>query len=300
MNLIQDDSVDKFTNYNNDFKYKPSNTRILYRNVGELPWNRHSINSSIPFDIKVKKEAENAYYYEFDNTTYNEKLKEIFKSNCEELIIAVDGTNWSKWKNRKIVEDKKEIDKLLKYYNIIFDDIYKKLNTSNAMNLPGNQNNRKIQIVHDLVNRYRINLDDQKHYMFDIEMIFYREGKLQGKHVKFVAITDGSNVNIILSKIIGVVNEDNIVLYPYVGSDNMNNFDFDVFIPEANVLKETENKITDYDTFDKLKDEIVYSEIEDIMYKKLLEDYNTEDVDINNNNYKPKKEELVKRSECST
>ena len=31
--------------YNNLFKYNPSNARIMYNNTGELPWNRHIINS---------------------------------------------------------------------------------------------------------------------------------------------------------------------------------------------------------------------------------------------------------------
>ena len=64
--------------YNNLFKYKPSNARIMYNNTGELPWNRHIINSSIPYDIDIKPEAQNVYYYEFDNKTYAEKLKKLF------------------------------------------------------------------------------------------------------------------------------------------------------------------------------------------------------------------------------
>jgi hypothetical protein len=303
VHYIKDENIDTFVNYDNKFKYKPSNTRILYRNVGELPWNRHTINSSIPYDIRVQQGAEKAYYYEFDNKKYNENLKEVFKSNCEELIIAVEGTNWSNWKNPKAVKDQREIDRLLRYYNVLFNVIDKKLNESHEMNLPGNQTNKKIQIVHDLVNRYRVNLDNDPFYMFDMDLILYREGKLQGKHVKIVAITNGFQTNIILTRIVGVVNEDNIVLHPYVGNDSMDKFDFEVFIPEGNVSKERENRMTEWDTADRMKDENVYSEIENIIYKKLLENHNTEDDDISNNNYKPKKGELVKRDKmnaCST
>ena len=39
--------------HNNLFKYNPSNARIMYNNTGELPWNRHIINSSIPYDIDI-------------------------------------------------------------------------------------------------------------------------------------------------------------------------------------------------------------------------------------------------------
>jgi hypothetical protein len=72
---------DKGVSYDNPFKYQASNTRIMYNNTGTLPWNRHMINSSIPYDVNIKKEAVNVYYYEFDNETFNNKLKEIFKNN---------------------------------------------------------------------------------------------------------------------------------------------------------------------------------------------------------------------------
>ena len=121
-----DEKIEKFNmkddnvNYNNKFKYMPSNTRIMYENTGEYPWNRHIINSSIPYDVNVKKEAVNVYYYEFDNNTYNEKLKEVFKNNCKDLIIAVEGNNWSKWLNPKLEKDNRKIQLLLKYYNKIY------------------------------------------------------------------------------------------------------------------------------------------------------------------------------------
>jgi len=101
---------DSNIHYNNKFKYMPSNTRIMYENTGTYPWNRHIINSSIPYDVNVKKEAINVYYYEYDNNTYNEKLKEVFKNSCEELIIAVEGNKWSKWQNPKLLKNENKIN----------------------------------------------------------------------------------------------------------------------------------------------------------------------------------------------
>jgi hypothetical protein len=40
------------------------------------------------------------------------------------------------------------------------------------------------------------------------------------------------------------------------------------------------------------------SEIDAIMYKKLLEENIPEDVDISNNNFTPKAEEMVKKNRC--
>lgn len=282
------DNTEEDKDLNKDKDILPYNTRIIYNNRGELPWNRHTINSSIPYDVTVKKEASNAFYFEFNNAEYESRLKEIFKNNCEELIIATEGNNWSKWINPKKLKtdddnDLREIDKILKYYNNIFEIVEKKLNDTDIMDLQGDINNpKKIQIVHDIMKRYRYNIDNNNFYIFDIEMILYRPGKLQGKHIKIVATTNGVTVNIIVIKIIGVISEDNIVLYPYTGTDTLNkkNMEYDIFTPtEFGKIVSSE---TDYDTILSGLDKNINSEVERIMYDKLLNDYNEEDNDKEN------------------
>lgn len=301
----KDNNIEKFNmnsnkiNYNNRFKYLPSNARIMYENTGDLPWNRHIINSSIPYDVNVKKEAINAYYYEFDNNTYNQKLKEVFNNNCKELIIAIEGNNWSKWKNPKNQKNNNTIKLLLNYYNNIYNFIDEKLNNNNIMNLPGKDEEQKIQIVHDLMRRYRYHNDYPEYYMFDIDLILYRNGKFQGKHVKAFAITNGTIINIILIKIIGVISEDNIVLFPYKGHDIKNNNDFSQYVPMKYGMVENERTNSIKYTF-YVNDTYIDKELEDLMFKKLLEDNIQEDIDISNNNYKATKEELAKskKSKC--
>jgi len=288
--ITNTDTLEPFSNKDTykDNNIRPYNTRILYNNRGDLPWNRHTISSSVPYDITIKEEASKAFYYEFNNADYELKLKEIFKNKCEELIIATDGNNWSDWIDPKIFNhdndvDKKEIDKLVFMYDNIFKIVKDKLNNTDIMDLPGDVNNpKKIQIVHDIMTRYRYNIDNKSYYIFDIEMILYRAGKLQGKHIKLIATTNGTTINIIVVKIIGVISEDNIVLYPYVGTDILNkkNMEFDIFIPtKYNKVVPTE---TDYDTILSGLDKTVNTEVEQIMYDKLLNDYNEEDVDKSN------------------
>ena len=274
--------------YNNKFRYMPSNTRIMYENTGTYPWNRHIINSSIPYDVNVKKEAVNVYYYEYDNESYNEKLKEVFKNSCEELIIAVEGNKWSEWQNPKLLKNENKIKALLKYYQDIYDFVYDKLNTSEIMDLPGENVKQNIQIVHDIMNNYRQHTYYPEYYMFDIDVILYRAGKFQGKHVKIIAITNGVLINIIFIKIIGVISEDNIVIHPYKGYDSfdMNNNEFNQFVPMKYGLVDTDTKNSRKNTFD-INDSYLDKELEDIMYKKLLEENIPEDVDISNNNYIP-------------
>ena len=270
-------------NYENKFKYKPYNIRLMYENTGEYPWNRHTINSSIPYDVNIKKEAVNVYYYEFDNNTFNSKLKEVFKSNCEELIIAVEGSEWNNWINPKILKDTNEKNILKSYYDKIFEFAIKRLN-SPIMNLPGEDKKQKIQIVHDIMLRYRKHKLYPSYYMFDIDMILYRSGKFQGKHIKMVAITNGTIINVILANIVGVVSEDNIVIYPYTSYDKLNITDYHQFIPLKYGTVENDTKNSSENTFN-ISDKYMNSEVESIMYKKLLEENIPEDVDISNNNF---------------
>jgi hypothetical protein len=288
---------DKGVSYNNPFKYRASNTRIMYNNTGTLPWNRHIINSSIPYDVNIKKEAVNVYYYEFDNKTYNDKLKEVFKTNCEELIIAIEGNEWDDWKIPKKEKDMIVINNLVKYYNKVYDFLYEKLNNNPIMYLPSEDKQQNIQIVHDLMIRYRTHSNYTEYYMFDIDLILYRAGKFQGKHVKVVAITNGVDINIIFVKIIGVISEDNIVLHPYKGVDNMNNYDFGQYVPMKYGTVESNDKNSSENSFN-ISDEYMNSEVENIMYRKLLIENIPEDIDISNNNYIPKKEELIKHNKC--
>lgn len=275
--------------YNNLFNYKPSNARIMYNNTGDLPWNRHIINSSIPYDIDIKHEAQNVYYYEYDNNTYTDKLKKLFKSNCEETIIAVEGNEWSKWINPKTLKDEVLKRKLLSYYNDILKFITKKLNEDGIMDLPGYDEKRDIQVVHDIMLRYRTNVEIDSYIMFDIDMILYRAGKFQGKHVKFVVVSNGYIINIIMVKVIGVVSEDKIVLHPYSAYDIMNKNDFNQYVPMKYGTVDSDTKNSQANTFE-VSDDYMNKEIENLLYKKLLEENIPEDIDINNNNYIQQKE----------
>jgi len=284
--------------YNNLFKYKPSNARIMYNNTGELPWNRHIINSSIPYDIDIKPEAQNVYYYEFDNKTYAEKLKKLFKNNCEEIIIAVEGNEWTNWINPKTLDDEIIKSKLVFNYNKILEIIKTSLNEDGIMDLPGYDEKREIQVVHDIMLRYRTNIKKSNYLMFDIDLILYRSGKFQGKHVKVVAVSNGFTVNIIMVKVIGVISEDKIVLHPYRAYDIMNKNDFNQYVPMKYGTVDSDVKKSQENTFE-VNDDYMNSEIENLLYKKLLEENIPEDIDKSNNNYIPQPGEIIKRDRCN-
>tara|TARA_B110000259_G_scaffold188059_1_gene244716 strand:- start:1675 stop:2673 length:999 start_codon:yes stop_codon:yes gene_type:complete len=284
--------------HNNLFKYKASNARIMYNNTGELPWNRHIINSSIPYDIDIKPEAQNVYYYEFDNKTYTENLKKVFKNNCEEIIIAVEGNEWTNWINPKTLDDEIMKSKLVFHYNKILEIITTSLNEDGTMDLPGYDEKQEIQVVHDIMLRYRTSIKNSNYFMFDIDMILYRSGKFQGKHVKLFAVSNGFTVNIIMVKVIGVIAEDKIVLHPYRAYDIMNKNNFNQYVPMKYGTVDSDVKTSQENTFE-VNDDYMNSEIENLLYKKLLEENIPEDIDVSNNNYIPQPGEIIERDRCN-
>jgi hypothetical protein len=287
--ILSKNYVENFKNQDDEIanqvnQYNAYNTRMTYRNTGALPWERHNIYSSLPVDIKVK--YKNAYFYEYGNDEYTLKLREIFNNKCEKLIMVVEGTNWTKWYNPK---NNNKPDILLTYYNNIYNFIYNSINKSDILNLPNNDPPLKIQIVHDILKRYKQNIDDPSYYLFDIELVLYREGKIQGKHFKFIVLSDNKSINVVVIKLIGVVSEDNISMHPVLPNDQYNdmNSNFDIFIPQKNVKDDNidKNKPVNFDVIYSHNETLSNNEIEDKLYNKLVNSYDPEEDDIYNNNY---------------
>lgn len=301
--------IEKFTDQDNYFK--AYNTRINYRNTGLYPWDRHFIYNSLPNDINMKYNT--AYYYEFGNDEYELRLRNIFKNDCKKLIVAVEGTNWSNWINPRCIISTSENsctseitkDLVVEYYNKVFTFISNKINDSNSLMLPDDllsERKVKIQIVHDILKRYRFNTDHKDYLMIDIEMILYRENKQHGKHVKFYVITNGIDINIVVVKILGLVAEDQIAMHPVLAKDAYDdlNKNFSVFIPEgfkeSKVKLEYDRNNIDYNEIYEGTEKLMDSLLEEKLYNKLESNYNAEFVDnkkinyeitrnINDNNY---------------
>lgn len=284
--LLSNKCIESFSNDDNYFK--GFNTRLNYRNTGSYPWDRHYIYSSIPTDVEMKYNT--TYYYEFGNDEYELRLRNIFKNNCKDLIVAVEGTDWSNWINPRCIISKDSacggLNKDIVYdnYNKVFNYIASKINDSNDLMLPDDVLSKKkikIQIVHDILKRYRLNNTQNDYMMIDIEMILYRQNKLHGKHVKFYAITNGDIVNIIVAKILGIVTEDNIGLHPVLPNDNVNdiNNNFGIFIPEKNIALSYDREISDYNEIFESSEKLSESLLEEQLIDKLEANYNTELVD---------------------
>ena len=174
----------------------PYNSKFNLTNKSNALIDRHPINS-VDIDINLPI---NSYYYEFSNSQYLEFLNNMFKPKKNILL--------------KDIEWNKDIDKSI---TPIYNKAYLYISNTIAKFSPD------IQIVHDVLNQFKANNDSQQ-FLLDIDMILYRNYKLNGKHVNFLVYVDHLTEKIINITIKGVVGEDKIGFHPITPYTNKSDF----------------------------------------------------------------------------
>lgn len=174
----------------------PYNSSIQLSNNSDDMKDRHPIDS-IPYDIDLKDRYKKAYYYELNNDDYLAFLKAYFSTCMDGLkdftnIIDSTDVEWT--------TDLTDIASVKGFY----DQGYQYL--SNRFD------KKDIKIVHDVLNKYK-KLDNNK-VLFDIDLILYRHGKINGKHVNMVLLKDFTKTIVIDVSIKGIVGEDKIYMHP--------------------------------------------------------------------------------------
>lgn len=192
-----------------------SNDVISQRNDTDDVWNRHEIQDSLPLDYVIK--YPNAYYNELDNNTFTKGLIHVFEPNS----LLLNGSEWTK----QIEVNKEHIPpKLLQMqYKKIISWILNRLNTNAKVNfnIPGDDP-MPFQIIHDYWKSWSKNILIPNRFLYNIEVVIYRESKYHAKHVRFIVITDKDNIiGVVETKILGIIFEDKFGLFPIVQSDMM-------------------------------------------------------------------------------
>jgi len=208
----------------NGNKIIASNDDLMYANNGNKPWEHHDVQRSIPDDPKVK--FKNAYYYEFDNNTYLKNLKIALVVPCELLADAVLTSNWSTQLDPSIQEKTTDISDISNAYNNCLNYITHKINTAESMILPSDVQltvRTKIQLVHDIFKSYKIHKDSKSMYLINMQLILYRHAKYNGKHIDVTCTAKKKNntwiVHVVAIRILGIVAEEDIGLYPVLPSN---------------------------------------------------------------------------------
>ena len=177
-----------------NFAILPYNSKLNTSNKSNALKDRHQIDS-IDIDINTN---ENSYYYEFSNEKYLELLISMFNPSAPEKYIILRNNEWQT-----------EIDSTI---TAIYNKAYQFISNKIAENTPD------IQIVHDLLIQYKKD-EEKQEYLLEIDMILYRNYKLNGKHVNFLIYVNHTRERVIDINIKGVVGEDKIGLHPIVPKD---------------------------------------------------------------------------------
>ena len=225
-----------------------------YTNTNQYSWERNNIKSSLPYDIILKNNKNT--YYDYGNDELNEKMTKVFNIDNKKLIKTIEGMEWSKWINASTSKNKNKLDnyynKFLNYFDMIITNEY--------FDLPNDNN--KYNIKDQVLKRYK-STNNEDTLLLDIELLIYRENKPLAKHLKILVITNGIYNNVIMAKVIGVINECNLT-QKYETLETTDNYQ--KFEPEFKYKYDMNSFI--YDTNEKL----VHSAIEYNLYNKLLKE----------------------------
>ena len=225
-----------------------------YTNTNLYSWERNNIKSSLPYDIILTNNKNT--YFDYGNDELDEKFNKIFNIDNEKIIKTIDGIEWGKWilsstsKNKHILDN--YFNKFMIYFNMIITDEY--------FDLPNDDN--KYHIKQQVLKRYKAS-NNENTLLLDIELLIYRDNKPLARHLKILVITNGIYNNVIMAKVIGVINEFNLTNKYKTLDDSNNNSEFE---PEFKYKYDMNSFI--YDTNEKL----VHSEIEYNLYNKLLKE----------------------------
>jgi hypothetical protein len=228
-----------------------------YTNTNIYSWERNNIHSVMPYDIIVNNNKNN--YYDFGNDELDEKFNNIFNINNEKIIKTIEGIEWcNKWSKPTLNKDLLDnyFNKFMMYFNLIITNEYFDLPNSND-----NKDN-KFKIINHCLKRYKYDINNPNTLLLDIELVIYRKNKPLARHIKILVITNGIYNNVIMAKVIGVINECNITdKYDTLDKNNYHEFE-----PEFKYKYDMNSFI--YDTNEKL----VHSAIEYNLYNKLLKE----------------------------
>lgn len=164
----------------------------IYKNNTNV---KSSLIDSVNVDIIT---PENTYYYEFSNEKYLELLINMFNPSPPEKYIILRNVEWETEMNSNI--------------KAIYNKAYQYISNKISETTPD------IQIVQDLLIKYKKD-ETKNEYLLDIDMILYRNYKINGKHINFLIYVNHTRERVIDIAIKGVVGEDKIGFHPVVPED---------------------------------------------------------------------------------
>lgn len=199
---------DSYPGYNVTMKYQNDSLNIR---------DRHPVYSSLVQDLNHK--FKKAYNYELENNEYQDAINNTFHLD-KKILVDMSKYTQEEPLNRVLPSNVEDA------YNNAINNINDTIKNSVHFDLPDGslQLINPIQVVHDRLISYQTHKTIPNNYILHIESILYREGKYHGKHVEFIVIIEKNKMwesKVIDAKVIGVVFEDKISLFPVIGNDEL-------------------------------------------------------------------------------
>jgi len=266
--------TEKFSIFHNKKNYDYNNNFAPYYKDHEYNYEKKYIIDSKPSNDLNYIITDNKNY-EHNDYIYKKKLYNIFEinNNLKILFKISENISWSNWKN----PDKclfKIYNKFIKYINNILKE-----NT--------------INIVYSTFNKFKINNNNFKNILLNIDLLLYRIGKIYAKHINMIIYYNNDKYYIIYLDIIGNVNEYDILNNNFIKDVNIEN--------NVSYINKKNEKITNCNSYCDNKiditDEYVDNKIANILVNKINKPYYYkndnkaiyENIKYNNNQSKIKK-----------
>lgn len=189
------------------------NVVVPQRNVTDNIWERHTIEDSLPIDHPL--EYPKAYYSELDNNAFLEALQQTF----DDKKFIVNGAEWQPTKPVNSLDVPPA--EVLVGYKMITNWLLDTINASSNFKLEGDPS-APFQMIHDYWNSWAKSNPPKDLYMYDIDIVLYREAKFNAKHINMKIIVDiqtNTVVGVAEISIKGTIIEDRFGLFPVTQSD---------------------------------------------------------------------------------
>ena len=237
----------------------PAHSDLIRENTDNNPWNHHPVQESLPLNHRIRYPQ--AFYYELDNAAFQEAFDRAFHiSTSSPWYRAALKTN--EWLGPYSPSDADVSWK--DGYASFFAYVQATLRSSPEFCLPGTirdaskDTSVELQIVHDRWRRFFVWNKTPNVIRIDVELLLYREGKYQGKHMLVFAVLEQTRpghveVHIVQANVVGVVPSDGIGMHPVLPIDkeavqeaswNTDPFSFSphILISDQEVLSEITRK----------------------------------------------------------
>lgn len=187
------------------------------------------------FDTDVKIVNKKRIIHELDNKVFNDEIKKSINSNKKTYVlnnlnykyVDKDSDNDVYIGNEKAkttiqeqglfrkIEYENLTKKNIDYFDNIEEYILNILNKNKKLKITGGYEIIKttdFKVVQKKINYILYNKNNKSEYIYDCEVVVYRDMKNHGKHIGLKVLVNNDNIFLIDGKIIGIVSEDRIAL----------------------------------------------------------------------------------------